>query len=48
MLVRIASSEDPDQTASLVLSDLGLRCLPLLHAASVRTFRTSIEYVIFQ
>ena len=27
MLVRIANSEDPDQTASKKQSDLGLQCL---------------------
>ena len=42
MNVRIANQEDPDQTASIKQSDLGLPCLsrPFCQITSVRNFRT--------
>ena len=46
LLVRGANREDPDHTAVLKQSDLGLRCLskPFWQATSVENFRTFTVY----
>ena len=47
MLVRIASREDPDQSASVEAVCLGLRCLrrPFRQATNVRNFRTVTVFI---